>query len=116
MISPHLPSSVGGSNIFEVTVRTRLECTSTRDTEEAGLVVRTTEGFHYEIGVTQRARQRCVLVRRCVGSMLLESDHEILPLGPVELVLKAERNWYTFGYCPAEKAASVGWPKAKLNS
>ncbi len=92
---------------FEVEVAVLLEFSPAHDTEEAGLVVRMTEFFHYEVVVTQREGQRCVLVRRQVGSLVLEAAQEPLPPGPVVLVLKADRDWYAFGYRLSEAGETL---------
>ena len=86
---------------FEVEVATLLEFNSQRDTDEAGLVVRMTEAYHYEMAVSQREGRRCVLVRRRVGSLVHEVVQDV-PSGPVVLIVKADHSWYTFGYRMAE--------------
>ncbi len=89
---------------FAVAMRTRLEFSPTTEREEAGLVVRMNETHHYEIFVTRRAGEPCVVLRRRIGSLVAETareplDAEALRAGVV-LAITADRDTYTFSFGP----------------
>jgi len=98
---------------FAVAIRTRLQFCATTDGEEAGLVVRMNETHHYEIFVTRRAGEPCVVLRRRIGSLAAETARQ--PLGAqaqaagVVLAVTADRDTYTFSVgSEVERLISLG--------
>ena len=89
---------------FAVAMRTRLKFSAATNGEEAGLVVRMNETHHYEVFVTRRAGEPCVVLRRRIGSLVAETARQ--PLGPdaqeagVVLAVTADRHAYTFWVGP----------------
>jgi alpha-N-arabinofuranosidase len=89
---------------FAVTMRTRLQFSAATGGEEAGLVVRMNETHHYEIFVTRRGTEPCVVLRRRIGSLVAETARQ--PLGAemhadgVVLAVTADRDTYVFSFGP----------------
>ncbi|MDZ7385899.1 MAG: glycoside hydrolase family 43 protein [candidate division KSB1 bacterium] len=82
---------------FACRVTSRLEFDPKAGNEEAGLVVRQTDKYHYEIFVTRRAGKREVGFRRVVDNETLEPIvFEEIPAGPVTLQIEAEPLLYRF--------------------
>ncbi|HDQ44411.1 MAG TPA: glycoside hydrolase family 43 protein [bacterium] len=78
-------------------VSTRIDFEPVHENEEAGLVARQNDKYHYEIGLTFREGRRQVFFRRVVDAEIVEpvryADAEP---GPVTLSIRAEPLSYTF--------------------
>lgn len=85
---------------FDCRAATRLEFDPQNDGEEAGLTAFMNERHHYEIAVTRLEGERCVVVRRRIGSLSAIVAREKIGAGPVTLEIEAEREMYTFPYAP----------------
>lgn len=83
---------------FLCTAKTYLDFEPREDGEEAGLTVFQNFKHHYEIAVRWQAGERCVFVRRRIGSLVAEVGQAALAPGPVTLILQANRDWYVFGF------------------
>lgn len=75
---------------------TRLDFTPRSENEEAGLTALIDNLHHAEIVVTLRAGKRVALVRRRIGTTVVEGCGLPLPVGPLELTLATDRKWYRF--------------------
>jgi alpha-N-arabinofuranosidase len=83
------------------TVRTRLSFDPSQEGDEAGLTTLMNERHHYELAVTRRDGVRALVFRRTIGTL---SNEQVQPLqedGPVELEIRADREWYIFGHYEA---------------
>jgi xylan 1,4-beta-xylosidase len=94
---------------FDQHASTRLIFDPQAENEEAGLGVWMNERHHYEIILTQRGNQRCVVVRRRIGSLSAEVACVAVVPGPLVLSLQASRERYIFraageGEAPVELA------------
>lgn len=89
---------------FAVAMRARLQFAASTEGEEAGLVVRMNETHHYEVFVTRRAGEACVVLRRRIGSLVAETARHPLGSGAqsadVVLAITADRDTYTFAFGP----------------
>jgi len=91
-----LPSFVGRRQVaFEGHVATLLDFPSTAANEEAGLTVFMNERHHYEIAVTG---ERCVIVRRRIGSLACEVARARFEQMPLVLRIDSTADTYTFSY------------------
>jgi xylan 1,4-beta-xylosidase len=87
---------------FNCRVSTLLEFDPGREGDEAGLTVRQTDKYHYEIGVILKNGKRSAFLRRVVDG--LESDPVVyveIPGGPVTLSIEATPLSYRFSVTPA---------------
>jgi xylan 1,4-beta-xylosidase len=82
---------------FNCVVSTLLEFAPKNENEEAGLVVRQNDKYHYEIAVTLKDGKRMVLFRKVLKGKVVEPVKyvEIQP-GPVTLIIKATPLTYEF--------------------
>ena len=88
---------------FNCEVSTRLEFAPKSENEEAGLVVRAFDGFHYTIGVTLRDGQRRVFFRKVLRSQTIDPvKYADVGPGPVVLSIKASPLSYEFSYGSSE--------------
>jgi xylan 1,4-beta-xylosidase len=89
---------------FAVASRTLLQFSPATEGEEAGLVVRMNETHHYELFVTRRAGEPCVVLRRRIGSLVAETARQsldaLLQQASVVLAVTADRSTYTFSFGP----------------
>jgi alpha-N-arabinofuranosidase len=69
-----------------------------RDGEEAGLTVLMNERYHYDIAITRRDGQRCIVVRRRIGSLRAIVAQEPLAAVHVTLAVDADAEQYRFSY------------------
>jgi alpha-N-arabinofuranosidase len=88
---------------FDCQVTALLDFDPKRDGEETGLTVWMNERHHYEIAVTRLEGERCVIVRRRIGSLSASVARERIGAGPVTLEIKADRDAYTFSYILGEQ-------------
>lgn len=93
---------------FVAHAATLLDFNPHSENEEAGIGVLIDNQYHAEIVVTQRAGQRVAFLRRRMGSVHIEGAAVQLPVGPVELTVNADRQWYLFG------VAGIGQPQQPL--
>lgn len=68
------------------------------DNEEAGLTVFMNERHHYDIAITRRDGQRCVMVRRRIGSLSAVVAQEPLTDPHITLAVDADADQYHFSY------------------
>jgi alpha-N-arabinofuranosidase len=68
------------------------------EADEAGLTVFYNEQHHYEIGLTMRQGERCVVFRRRIGSLRKEERVEVVDTNPTILEVEAQPEWYSFFY------------------
>ncbi|MBE0699983.1 MAG: glycoside hydrolase family 43 protein [Anaerolineaceae bacterium] len=81
---------------FDLLTSAKVDFDPQSENEEAGLVVWMNERHHAEIILTLRGGQRCVVVRRRIGSLTAEvACHPANP-GPVILSIRARRDSYAF--------------------
>jgi alpha-N-arabinofuranosidase len=82
---------------LDCTASTLLEFDPEKENEEAGLVARIYDGFHYEIGITLRDGKRQVFLRKVVRNKIIEPVKYIeVQAGPVILSIKASPLSYEF--------------------
>ena len=82
---------------FSCVASTLLEFDPNSDNEEAGLVVRQNEKFHYEIGVILRQGKRQVFFRKVIKGKIIEPIKYVdIQPGPVTLSIKASPLSYEF--------------------
>ena len=87
-----------------VEAATRLDFAPGADGDEAGLTVWMNPTHHYDLLVTQRDGERRVGVRRRIGSLVAEVANELLPAGPVTLVVRATPDRYALAYSIGDEA------------
>lgn len=75
--------------------------------EEAGLVVRQNDKYHYEIGVTLRGSKRQVLFRKVIKGKIIEPIYIDIQPGPVILTVKAMLLFYEFSCQSADGTRKV---------
>lgn len=86
---------------FEVRCATWLDFAPQRENEEAGLAAWIDTAHHAEVVVTLRRGHRVALLRRRIGSALVETPPLILPQeGPLGLQISADRTGYLFALAP----------------
>ena len=88
---------------FSMRAATALEFRPGSEREEAGLVLRMNERHHYEIFVTRRAGEPCVVLRRRIGSLQAEVARRPLAAAEVPrlvLAVDAERDQYVLSCGP----------------
>jgi xylan 1,4-beta-xylosidase len=105
------PAFVGcRQEAFDCTASTRMEFDPGSEQEEAGLVVRGNDKYHYEIGVTLREGKRQVFLRKVIKGKIAEPvQYKDLQNGPVVLSVKASPLSYEFFYeSPAGVKESLG--------
>ena len=84
---------------FNCTASTLLEFDPKNENEEAGLVARGFDKFHYEIGITLRQGKRQVFLRRVLkGQTIGLVEYADVQPGPVTLSVKASELSYEFSY------------------
>lgn len=83
---------------FECQAAARLDFEPDEEGEEAGLTVWMNPLHHYDFLVTRQNGQRCVAVRRRIGSLVAIVATEPLEAGPVTLTVRADRQNYTFSF------------------
>jgi xylan 1,4-beta-xylosidase len=82
---------------FNCTVSTLLEFEPESDNEEAGLVARQNDRFHYDLGVTLRENKRQIFLRKVVDSKVIEPIRYVdIQPGPVTLSIRANPLSYEF--------------------
>jgi alpha-N-arabinofuranosidase len=81
---------------FDLRAALRLEFQPQAENEAAGLCVWMNERHHYELLLTLRSGQRCVIVRRRIGSLVAEVACQPVADGALILSVKAERSEYIF--------------------
>jgi alpha-N-arabinofuranosidase len=83
---------------FKCRASTLLDFTPEAEGQEAGLVLRANEKFHYDLGVTRAGGGRKVSLRlRTQGVSRVAAEKEIPP-GPVTLSVQAQVEGYEFLY------------------
>jgi xylan 1,4-beta-xylosidase len=85
---------------FDLRAAARLEFQPQAENEEAGLTVWMNERHHYDVLLTLRAGQRCVIVRRRIGSLSVEVACRPVAEGALVLSVQADRNSYVFSAAP----------------
>jgi len=89
-------------------VSTSLDFDPKSSNEEAGLVIRQNDRFHYEIGVTLREGKRCVFLRKMVDAQIVESVQYVeIPDGPVTLSVYATPLAYEFMFRDSNEERAV---------
>ena len=82
---------------FNCTASTLLEFEPKNENEEAGLVVRTFDGFYYTIGVTLRDGKRQAFLRKVIREKTVEPVQYVdIQPGPIVLSIKASPLSYEF--------------------
>jgi xylan 1,4-beta-xylosidase len=85
---------------------TRLSFAPQRENEEAGLVLRGNEKFHFELGITLHGGKRQVLFRKVLDGKTVEPVRfEDAGSGDVVLTVQATSTAYEFSYRPARGSA-----------
>ena len=85
---------------FECRVSTLVDFIPQTENEEAGLVALLDVDHHAEILITKRGGTRVCLLRRRVGSLVVETAPVTVPEGPLQLSLQANRTEYRFSVTP----------------
>jgi len=83
---------------FIVTVAACLDFIPKTALDEAGLCIRMNEGHHYEIFKSIRNGEPRLLVRRTIGTLTAETASIPWPLHESTLAIRADSDWYHFGY------------------
>lgn len=82
---------------FNCVASTMLEFNPENENEEAGLVARQNDKFHYEIGITMRQGKRQAFFRKVIKGKVIEPVQYVdVKPGPVILTVKAEPLSYEF--------------------
>jgi xylan 1,4-beta-xylosidase len=88
---------------FNCLTSTKLEFDPKQENEEAGLAVRTFDGFYYIIGLTLQNNQRKVFFKKVLKGQIVDSVQYVdIEPGPVILSVKAEPLSYEFS-CQSSK-------------
>lgn len=83
---------------FNCKVSSLLNFEPQNEGEEAGLAAYYNNEHHYEIAVTKKEGQKCVLLRRTIGDLSAITACEPLENGPVLLSIEADREQYSFSF------------------
>ncbi|MBN2304844.1 MAG: glycoside hydrolase family 43 protein [Anaerolineae bacterium] len=81
---------------FNMEAACLLDFDPTAGREEAGLTVYVNHAHHYDLMITRRDDQRCVVLRKTVGDMADEQVSGPIAPGPVELTIASEPGLYRF--------------------
>jgi alpha-N-arabinofuranosidase len=87
---------------LECEVATLLDFVPPGEGEEAGLTVWINPRHHYDLFVSQQDGQRCVAVRRRIGSLTAMVAREPIEDGAATLVVRTDPHGYTFGYTASQ--------------
>jgi len=82
---------------FNMEVNACMEFLPTTNKEEAGLVIRMNENHHYEIFLSRRQGQNCLIVRRRIGTLEGEIASRPVQEETITLSIRADRDWYHLG-------------------
>lgn len=100
---PGSPAFIGRrQQHFRCLVSAGLTFEPTQENEEAGLTVFMNENHHYEVAITRRAGQRCVIVRRRIGSLCAVVAQRPLEPGRITLAVEADYHFYIFRCGPPD--------------
>lgn len=77
---------------------TRIDFEPTNDQEEAGLTVFMNERHHTDLFLTRRDGQRCVVMRRTIGSLSVEVFREPISEEALRLSVTADERMYHLSY------------------
>ncbi len=83
---------------FKCCATTQVDFNPRAENEEAGLVVLGDNRHHYEIGLTRKAGQRIIFVRRKIGSLQAIVAQQPIPDGLVTLSIETDEAWYSFSF------------------
>ena len=83
---------------FVVEISARMEFTPGAENEEAGLAIRMNEGHHYKIFISLRNKRTSLIVQRRIGTLVGDVASLLIMPGPVTLVFRADRDWYSMGF------------------
>ncbi len=84
-------------------VSTLLHFDPKHENEEAGLVIRQNDRFHYEIGVTRHLSDRKLFLRKVVDAQIADPiQYTDIPEGPVKLTVDGTPLNYTFSCVPSD--------------
>jgi alpha-N-arabinofuranosidase len=83
---------------FDCRAATLLDFAPQNDGEEAGLTAFMNEHHHYEIAVMRLEGERCIIVRRRIGSLSAIVAKGKIGAGPIRLEVEANREMYSFSY------------------
>lgn len=103
------PTFIGRRQIdLTCDVSTSLDFNPQYENEEAGLVIRQTDRFFYQIGVTLKENKRNVFLRKVVDAQIVEGIQYVeLPDGPVVLGVRATPLSYEFFFKDADGEETV---------
>lgn len=84
---------------FNFQASAQIEFAPASERDEAGLCLRMNEKHHYELFLSRRGGETCIVVRRTIGTLSAETACARLSAsGAVTLVIRADRDWYHLGY------------------
>ena len=83
---------------FDCRAGALVDFTPRAENEEAGMTALIENKYHYEIALTLRGGKRVAIARRRAGTLMNEAVGNPLPDGPVELFIRASKNWYELGF------------------
>ena len=81
---------------FQADVSTLIEFEPDADNEEAGLAAYQSDSHHCQAAITRRGGRRVAMVRRRIGSAIVESIALPVENGPLTLSIAVARDWYIF--------------------
>jgi xylan 1,4-beta-xylosidase len=93
---------------FNCVASTLLEFNPDSENEEAGLVARAFDNFHYEIGITRRQGRRQVFLRKVIRDRIMGPVQYVdVQPGPVILSIKASPLSYEFSFQSSTGAREI---------
>ena len=99
---------------FKSRVTTLMDFTPKAEGQEAGLVVRANEKFHYDLGVTQGKAGRQVFLRLHTQGISRIVSQKDIPAGPITLRVQSNEEGYEFFYSTdGQQFHSLGQAPAK---
>ncbi len=102
---------------FDVRIATLMDFKPSRQGDEAGIVLRQTDGLHADFCVVRRNGERRLLLRLVEPRQTTELSSVRIPEGPIELSVSADRDTYTFAWKGADgsKGEAGSIPSEKLS-
>lgn len=89
---------------FNFRATANIEFSPEMESEEAGLTVFYDTTHHYEIAVTLRNGQKCLIVRRTIGTLTAEVASTPAPDGKLSLVIEGDERDYSLGFVTGENS------------
>jgi alpha-N-arabinofuranosidase len=88
---------------FNCTATAEIDFHPEKENEMAGITVLMNERHHYDLNIQREGQDRYVILGYRIGNIRHIAAKSKVPQGRIQLQIKAEPEWYTFGYMPADE-------------